>query len=346
MAKSTQQQSVLMLLRQSPTALSLRDIELKINHEASARTLRRWLAGWVAEHKINKIGAGPSTLYQIISQSDDSAGHVVQGDSFGFLRGLDTDLRVGLLGQIRDLWTHTSTALEGNTLSLGDTHFILEQGLTVSGKPIKDHQEVRGHARAIELLYQCVEKPLSEELVFALHRAVQTEHIDDIYKPMGGWKVEANGTHMIGRDNKQHFIEYALPLFVPRLMADLLDFINSIGAKDISLANAAAVYAKVHMGVAHIHPFWDGNGRMARLLANIPLLKGGLPPLVIGQETRRDYIQTLSNYQVSIGQLTSGTGVWPAPELLGAFSEFCASNYGSTQALVDEALAVQGRRAS
>ncbi|HAZ95218.1 MAG TPA: Fic family protein [Porticoccaceae bacterium] len=346
MAKSTQQQSVLMLLQQSPTALSLRDIELKINHEASARTLRRWLAGWVAEHKIEKTGAGPSTLYQIISQSDDSVAPVVQGDSFGFLRGLDADLRVGLLGQIRDLWTHSSTALEGNTLSLGDTHFILEQGLTVSGKPIKDHQEVRGHARAIELLYQCVEKPLSEELVFSLHRAVQTEPIDDIYKPMGGWKVEANGTHMIGRDNKQHFIEYALPLFVPRLMAEVLDFINSIGAEDISLANAAAIYAKVHMSVAHIHPFWDGNGRMARLLANIPLLKGGLPPLVIGQETRRVYIQTLSNYQVSIGQLTSSTGVWPAPDLLGAFSDFCASNYGSTQTLVDEAFAVQGRRSA
>ena len=345
MAKTTQQKSVLTLLRQSPMVLSLRDIEQKINWEVSGRTLRRWLAGWAVENKIRKTGAGPSTLYQYIPQSEDSTTLVEASDSFAFLDGLDTDLRVGLLSQIRDLWTHTSTALEGNTLSLGDTHFILEEGLTISGKPIKDHQEVRGHARAIELLYQGVGRPVSEELVFALHRAVQTEYMDDIYKPIGAWKIESNGTHIVGQDNRQHFIEYALPLFVPTLMAEVLDFINSIEPDQVSLDNAAAIYAKVHMGVAHIHPFWDGNGRMARLLANIPLLKAGLPPLAISQHTRRVYIQVLSKYQLKIGQLTSTSGVWPDPELLIEFSGFCASNYASTKELVNEALVIQRRRA-
>ena len=60
--------------------------------------------------------------------------------------------RIALLAQLRDLWTHYSTAVEGNTLTLGDTHFVLEQGLTISKKPIKDHQEVIGHARAIDIL--------------------------------------------------------------------------------------------------------------------------------------------------------------------------------------------------
>ncbi len=341
MAKTAQQKSVLTLLRQSSVALSLRDIEQKINQEVSGRTLRRWLAGWMVENKVRKTGAGPSTLYQYISQPEDLETLVQASDSFAFLEGLDADLRTGLLSQIRDLWTHTSTALEGNTLSLGDTHFILEEGLTISGKPIKDHQEVRGHARAIELLYQAVGRPVSEQLVFALHRAVQTDYIDDIYNPIGAWKIESNGTHVVGQDNRQHFVEYALPLFVPKLMVEVLDCINSIEADEVSLDNAAAIYGKIHMGIVHIHPFWDGNGRMARLLANIPLLKAGLPPLVISQETRRVYIQVLSKYQLQIGQLTSTSGVWPDPELLNEFSEFCASNYASTKELVNEALVIQ-----
>lgn len=65
-----------------------------------------------------------------------------------FLDGLDADLRGALLAQLRDLWTHTSTALEGNTLTLGETAFVLAEGITISGKPLEDHREVVGHARA------------------------------------------------------------------------------------------------------------------------------------------------------------------------------------------------------
>jgi Fic family protein len=59
-----------------------------------------------------------------------------------FFNHLDSDLKAALKAQLRDLWTHTSTALEGNTLTLGETKFVIEEGLTVSGKPLKDHQEM------------------------------------------------------------------------------------------------------------------------------------------------------------------------------------------------------------
>jgi Fic family protein len=61
---------------------------------------------------------------------------------FAFLQGLDKDIQSSLLNQLRYLWTHTSTSLEGNTLSLGETKFVIEEGLTISGKSLKDHQEV------------------------------------------------------------------------------------------------------------------------------------------------------------------------------------------------------------
>ena len=346
MAKSTEKQATLTLLKQAQGPLSLADIAEKINHEVSTRTLRRWLADWEANNQVKRSGAGPSTTYQAIRDPRKTVTTLSATDSFAFLTALDPDLRTALLNQIRDLWTHSSTALEGNTLSLGDTHFILEEGLTVSGKPIKDHQEVRGHARAIELLYECIANPLTDDVVFSLHRAVQTEHLDDIYKPIGAWKVEANGTHIVGPDNKQVFIEYALPLFVPKLMAEVLETINANRVEAVTLDNAAEIYAKIHMGIAHIHPFYDGNGRIARLLANIPLLKGGLPPLVIPQDYRRTYIETLSKYQLSIGQLSSTSGVWPDPESLTEFEAFCGACYQSTRELVGEMFEIQMARSA
>jgi hypothetical protein len=54
-----------------------------------------------------------------------------------FLKKLDSDLKSALKAQLRDLWTHTSTAIEGNTLTLGETKFVIEEGLTVSGRPLK-----------------------------------------------------------------------------------------------------------------------------------------------------------------------------------------------------------------
>ena len=77
-------------------------------------------------------------------------------------------------------------------------------------------------------------------------------------------------------------------------MAELINEVNRIEIETLNVSNAHQYYAKIHMGIAHIHPFWDGNGRIARLLANLPLLKAGLPPLVIPQDQRREYIQALA----------------------------------------------------
>jgi Fic family protein len=342
MAKNTLRKIVFSLLKNSTAPLSLAEISHRIDGEAPPRTLRRWLSEWVTKGAIERLGTGRATRYQYSVRAEDTARPV--SESLGFLSGLDNDLQTQLLSQIRDLWTHTSTALEGNTLSLGDTHFILQEGLTISGKPIKDHQEVIGHARAIDLLYLCLQEPLTESIVFALHKAVQTEIVTDVQNPNGAWKVEPNGTYMIGPDGRQLFIEYAMPFSVPALMTDIIDFINSVDLANVTPATAHRDYARIHMGIVHIHPFWDGNGRIARLLANIPLLRAGLPPLTIRQDERRTYIQILANYQIAIGQLNGGTGVWPDASRLMEFNEFCASCYAPAEKLVAAAFEIQRRR--
>ncbi len=212
-------------------------------------------------------------------------------------------------------------------------------GLTVSGKPLSEHQEIVGHAKAIDLLYQSLAEPLSKTLIYKLHTAVQTEIIHDIFKPIGAWKVEVNGTHAVTSKNEQLFIEYANPVHVDMLMGELIEFINNTDTSAINASNAVSYYAKVHMAIAHIHPFFDGNGRLARLISNILLLKAGLPPLVIEKSKRREYIECLADYQITVGQLTNRTGLWPNDKKLAVFEIFCEQSYQVTKTLIDKGMA-------
>lgn len=260
------------------------------------------------------------------------------------LEGLDPDLGAALLAQVRDLWTHGSTALEGNTLTLGETKFVIEEGLTVAGKPLKDHQEVVGHARAIDLIYLGLAGPVTVPWLFDLHRAVQTALVLDIFAPNGAWKLEPNGTYAVGPDGRPTFIEYALPRAVPALMDLWLAELNRLSAGPLTEDEAIRAYAHLHLGFVHIHPFWDGNGRMARLLANLPLLRAGHLPLVIEVRERQRYLETLAAYQLAAGRLMPETGVWPRPELAGPFEDFCAAAYATTRALETAARAQQAAR--
>ena len=77
---------------------------------------------------------------------------------FDFLKDVDNDIRDALLAQLRNLWTHTSTAIEGNTLTLEETAFVLEEGLTISGKSLKDHEEIVGMLRRLILFMILLEE--------------------------------------------------------------------------------------------------------------------------------------------------------------------------------------------
>lgn len=260
-------------------------------------------------------------------------------------RGLDPDIGSALLNQIRDLWTHGSTAIEGNTLTLGETKFVIEEGLTVSGKPLKDHQEVMGHARAIELIYAGLNEEWTQDRLFDLHRAIQTQVTFDILKPFGAWKREPNGTYAVTADGRQTFIEYAAPEAVPALMAEWFDALRRLDRLVLTETEAIDAYAHLHLGFVHIHPFWDGNGRLARLVANLPLLRSGHLPVVIDVKDRKRYIDTLAEYQLALGPPRPETGVWPCPEVATGFAAFCRDAYAATRALVDQAREQQGKRA-
>jgi len=264
-----------------------------------------------------------------------------------FLNTLDPDLRRALITQLRNLWTHTSTAIEGNTLTLGETAFVLEEGLTISGKPLKDHQEVVGHARAVDLIYEFIEegRELIEKDLFALHKAVQTEIVVDVYKPVGGWKKDPNSTVGVV-DGKQIIFEYGAPGDVPGLMDEWFALYRTLDQtlQQGEAKQALSAYAKLHVTFVRIHPFFDGNGRMARLVANIPVLKSGLPPIIIPREQRKEYIDLLSAYHNSVGRIQKDGELIPKPDELLPFIKFCEQVWQESIMLVDEARKKQQNR--
>ncbi len=263
-----------------------------------------------------------------------------------FLKNLDSDLKSALMAQLRDLWTHTSTAIEGNTLTLGETKFVIEEGLTVSGKPLKDHQEVVGHARAIDLVYAMIGKDeIKDTDLFDLHTAVMTQIVVDVYKPIGGWKKEPNGTYFFNEDtNKQDFYEYATPEDTPTLMAKWVNEFNQRNSAKYSREKALSAYVALHVSLVNIHPFFDGNGRMARLVSNIPVLKSGHPPIVIPSERRRDYINVLIKYQLEAGPPKTDKKIVLPGESLDTFKAFCSESWEQSLDLVDQARRRQAAR--
>jgi len=265
---------------------------------------------------------------------------------FDFLKDLDNDIREALLVQLRNLWTHTSTAIEGNTLTLGETAFVLEEGLTISGKPLKDHEEVVGHAKAIDLVYDFIRRKsdLTEKDLFDLHNAVQTERIIDVYKPVGAWKAEPNSTVIVSGDD-QIIFEYASPKDVPELMQSWLAlFQNTCKEKTLNREEALTAYVFLHISFVRIHPFWDGNGRIARLIANVPLIKAGYPPIIIPKGRRQEYIEALSEYHIAVGTVTARSELLPDVDKLDRFKRFCAESWSKSTKLVDEAHKKQKER--
>jgi Fic family protein len=265
---------------------------------------------------------------------------------FNFLKNLDNDIRDALLIQLRNLWTHTSTAIEGNTLTLGETAFVLEEGLTISGKPLKDHEEVVGHARAIDLVYAIIRRKsdLTENDLFELHKAIQTERIMDVYKPVGAWKVEPNSTVIVSGDDQTIF-EYASPEDVSGLMQSWLALFKKLIIENpTGREDALSAYVRLHVSFVRIHPFWDGNGRMARLIANVPVIRAGYPPIIIPKEDRKEYIDALSEYHLAAGTLTVRSEFLPEIDKLDRFKRFCSESWSGSIKLVDEAHKKQQER--
>ena len=257
-----------------------------------------------------------------------------------FLNGLDADLREALLQQLRVRWTHTSTSLEGNTLTEGETLGVLQYGLTIAGKPLAHHNEVLGHSRALDLLYTIGSsaKGVTQDDLFALHAAVQTAVEVDYLKPVGAWKTEPNSALVKIGGKTVINDSYASPLHVPALMSIWLKELNQrLTADTIAIDD----YIWAHATFARIHPFADGNGRMARLLANLPVMIKGHLPILIPFEQRLRYIESLARWQISCGAPENPEDIHKKLNELTEFRKLCEEAAHGTELMLKEVQAIQ-----
>jgi Fic family protein len=251
--------------------------------------------------------------------------------------GLTKTAQKTLQNRLKVEWTYTSNAIEGNTISLGDTAFIIEYGLTVKGKSIKEHNEVVGHARAIDIVYELLEKNvLEQDDIFKLHKAVQTDMIIDIECPIGKYKVVENGRY-VNINGKSEYKRYPHPNDIKHLMNLWFNEFKDISNQNLSLEQSIYKYTRSHIAFTSIHPFFDGNGRLARLISNIYMLKNGYLPLIISNENRQEYIQLLSTYNLSVPELDGKTKFLILEnEHFKALYEFFSLEYKNSEVLLDE----------
>ncbi len=213
------------------------------------------------------------------------------------LRPLSEDQEKAIQERLRIEWTYNSNALEGNTLTFGETLFFLREGLTSEGKPLKDYLEAKNHAEAIEGLEEIInsERHLTESVIKELH-AVLMKGMEFsvakgaqgqlVQKPIHPGKYKLLPNHVLTFSGRIH--HYIEPIHVKEEMEKLLDWYHA--SKDLDSVEKAATF---HYRFVAIHPFDDGNGRMARLLMNLILMKAKYPPCIIKMAHRKSYLKVL-----------------------------------------------------
>lgn len=181
-------------------------------------------------------------------------------------------------------YTHNSTAIEGNTLTLIETKVLLEDGISVGGKRLRELYEVVNHRNAYRYVKECIEKgePLNEKIVKDIH-AILMDHIF-----VGG--VYRNVDVYISGAQHTPPSPNAMYLQIKNFYADL----TWKGQK----LNLIELAAWSHAEFVRIHPFPDGNGRTARLIMNYQLMANGFPAISIAKEQRLKYFNTLESYAV------------------------------------------------
>lgn len=202
-------------------------------------------------------------------------------------------LSAGALAQLQKYYdvelTYTSNAIEGNTLTRRETADVIEHGITVGGKSLREHLEAVDHYDALQWMrgLAVLMPSICEDTVCELHRRIVARSrpaIAGIYSPH---PRRAAGSPVI----------FPNPLKVPGLMEEF-------GAGLSQAPSTPKEAFEAHFQLAAIHPFSDGSGRTARLLMNLVLFRDGSPPVAVRPEDRKLYLEALEQGSLS-GDLQS-----------------------------------------
>lgn len=172
-------------------------------------------------------------------------------------------------------YIYNSNGIEGNTLSLMETNLIIEHGVTIKGKSLKEHLEVKGQEYALNFLTEVMKQ--KEEISLRMIR-----EFNSLVMINGGGTFKTLPNEIVGANFKTsppHLVEEHLNKLIENFHSSNEDIIKKV--------------AIFHADFEKIHPFPDGNGRTGRLLMNLELMKEGFPITIIKKEDREDYYNAL-----------------------------------------------------
>ncbi len=187
-------------------------------------------------------------------------------------------------------WTYNSNSIEGNTLTLQETQMVLQEGITVKGKSLREHFEAKNHEKAINYLFSIVDYSYAIRAIdiLSIHSLVLNMIEEDFAGRIRNGGVRISGANFVPPNANK----------VSDLLDELIDFVNTnpLQLNDIELATI------FHHKFVWIHPFFDGNGRTVRLAMNLLLMRKGFPPAIILSNDRKKYYEALNqanngNYQ-------------------------------------------------
>jgi Fic family protein len=200
------------------------------------------------------------------------------------LRPLPPSAVKKLREQFRIEMTYNSNGIEGNSLTLKETFLVINEGITIKGKPLKDHLEAKNHYEALEYLSDLIEKDkkqtISEQLIRGLHQLI----IQGVDKEWAG-KYRNSGVIIGGAEHKP-----PEAIDVPYEMKKLIKWWRQ-NQKKLHPIELAVI---IHHKLTYIHPFFDGNGRTARLMMNLILMRTGYPLVIVLKNDRKKYYRVLA----------------------------------------------------
>jgi len=206
------------------------------------------------------------------------------------LHPLDRDLVEKLHEEMRLLHTYNSNAIEGNTLTLSETKLVLDEGITIGGKTLREHLEATNNAQGYDLIVRLAREqaPISHVTIQQIHEIVTRGILDS------AGRYRTRNVRITGAVRS--------PTDWSHILQEMDDLIADVEKKDRPAIEMAAY---LHHRFVAIHPFVDGNGRVARLLGNLFLIRNGYPPIVLDQKNRQQYYRALRD--ADNGDLTSFT---------------------------------------
>lgn len=189
-----------------------------------------------------------------------------------------------LLKQIQNFYkvdlTYSSNAIEGYSYTLSETKILIEDGLTAGGKPLKDAYAVTGHAKAYDYMFELIHNSLlTQEDIFFMHKLLEKS-------------LENNS---LAGEYRKHPVFITGSQYSVSSVSEIETKMNELFAylAQNNNMNAILLAAKFHEEFVFIHPFGDGNGRIARLGMNTLLIQRGYTPLIISPVMRHEYIEAL-----------------------------------------------------